>query len=364
MRKLIESMNSRFVQSSILLLNAAFFQFRLTASKCFPTIFRRPYPKGMLEDVWKSDSRQNAESTPPQDENIDLCSIWAIEFYTPAHMDDLIKNLEDLGWSNDSSRDPASWLRHREVFQFGQATIYLGPILSHDGSDPYIVDSLRATLPANVKLAYGELRCYTPSLFAIVLEFVFEKEYSRIIDNVIRQDRESYVTQISTGYRIHGPSSQKAAHIKRIRKQAIKLATDWFSNYLPGLCSAGLLEGEFPTCEFMTLRKLKPFPSRDESDGSYGSYLSSLGLSLGYGSWESTDMPELRFKPSPGNEEFPKHHSILSINEGHWIEQDRRNKNELDKESRIYRMHRRMSGLLGLWAIGFYCRVMLDTLGT
>ena len=45
------------------------------------------------------------------------------------------------------------------------------------------------------------------------------------------------------------------------------------------------------------------------------------------------------------------HHSTLAINEASWVKQDSQDGNGSSRESRLYRMHRRMSGLLGIWAI-------------
>ena len=172
-----------------------------------------------------------------------------------------------------------------------------------------------------------------------------------MFDNALRQNRETYTTPVETGFLIHGPLEQKATHIKEIRREAVRLVTDWFSSNIPGLCSAGLLGGEWPTCEFVTLSKLKPFPSTKERDAASESYLWNLGLSNSYGTWESANMPELRFKPPSHERNIPPYHSILSIHEGSWIKQQKKEVNGTAKESRIYKVHNRMSGILGIWSI-------------
>ena len=48
---------------------------------------------GRLEEVRELDHERNAETTPPDGEHVDLCSIWATEFYTPGQMDTLRNNL-------------------------------------------------------------------------------------------------------------------------------------------------------------------------------------------------------------------------------------------------------------------------------
>ena len=344
-------MNHRYATNFLNLVQGAVFQFRVGASKFLPRFVKRPFPKPRLQDIRRSDPEGNARHTPPADEYVDLCSFWAIEIYTPAHTDELLRCLESLGWTEDESRNPAHWLKNRAVSQFSQAWMPLGPVIPRDIPDPYITRSLRADLPPNVSYAYGDIFCFTPSLVAIAFEFVFDDEYSRILDDAMRQDRESYVTPIPSGYRIHDPGNQRISHIKKIRKDTACLITDWFSENIPGLCSAGLLEGDFPTCEFVTLRKAQPFPTKGEHEDNFQWYLHDLGLSNSHGSWESSQMPALRFDPGSSYRNFPSHHSMLAIHEASWVEQDSQDENGSSRESRLYRMHRRMSGMLGIWAI-------------
>ena len=345
-------MKHRLAANFFNLVQDALYQFRCAASVCFPRFISRPYPKGLLRDIRQSDPKLNAEHTPPADEHIDLYSVWAIEFYTPAHMDELLSRLEQLGWTQDESQNPVSWLKHRDTSQFSQAWMPLRPVIPPDVADPNVTGSLRADLPPNVPYAYVDMYCFTPSLVAIAIEFAFDEEYSSIFDDALRQERHSFVTAIPRGYRIHDPGTQRTFQVKTIRRATTRLITDWFSSNLPGLCSAGLLEGDFPTCEFVTSRKVKPFPTKRENDGTLIWYLRHLGLSHSYDSWESADMPDLRFQPSWTHRNNANYHSILSIHEGSWIKQDCPEGSRRDRESRLYRMHRKVAGMLGVWAIG------------
>ena len=280
-----------------------------------------------------------------------MLSVWAIEFYTPAHMDELLSSLERLGWTEDGARNPVEWIKHRGASRYSQAWMPLGPIIPYDISDPYITRSLRAHLPPNVQHAFGDVYCFTPSLIAIVLEFAFDEEHSRILDDALRQERESFVTPIPTGYRIHDPGTQRVSHVDEIRKRTRLLITDWFSENIPGLCSAGLLEGDFPTCEFVTLRKVQPFPAVGEDGDDFQWYLHDLGLSNSHGSWESSRMPALRFYPASSYRNVPNYHSMLAIHEASWVKQDLQADTGNSRETRLHRMHRRVAGMLGIWAI-------------
>lgn len=67
-------------------------------------------------------------------------------------------------------------------------------------------------------------------------------------------------------------------------------------------------------------------------------------------------MPSLRFNPSSIERNTSNYHSILSINEANWDEQDLQEANKSDRESRTYEMHRRVTGMLGVWATGILLR--------
>ena len=344
-------MKRRYAANCLSIVQDAVFQVRTAASRCFPRFIGRPYPRSRLQEIRETDPRQNARHTPPTDEYIDLCSVWAIEFYTPAHMDELLSSFECLGWTEDDTRNPVAWLKHPDASQYSQAWRPLGRVVPRDIPDRYITRPLRADLPPNVLYAYGDIYCFTPSLVAIVFEFAFDEEHGGILDDALRQERESYVTPIPGGYRINDPGNQRISHIKKIRNDTTRLITDWFSENIPGLCSAGLLGGDFPTCEVVTLRKAQPFPTREEDDGILLRYLHDLGLSHSYGSWESTRLSALRFYPSSTDHYTAKYHSILSINEASWAEQEPQEENGESKESRIYKLHLRVSGQLGIWAV-------------
>ena len=43
------------------------------------------------------DQKVNEQTSPPKDEFIDLRCVWAVEIYTPSHIDQLINGLTNLG---------------------------------------------------------------------------------------------------------------------------------------------------------------------------------------------------------------------------------------------------------------------------
>ena len=327
------------------------YQLRTYGNRCFPHMIRQPYPKARLSEVLLMDPELNEESSPPDDESIDLRSIWVVEFYTPAHMDDLFDSLEQMGLkSEDDLRNPLSTLKNLGAIQYGTAWIRLGKISSRVEPEADIWGNLTAQLPGYVRFAYADIYCFTPSLVALIFKFVFTEEYGRVFQQALHQYRHSYVTSINVGYRIHEPGQQKSEHIYQIRKDTSSVVSEWISKNIPGVFSTGLLKGEFPTCEFVTLRKAKPFPSPNECGESQAFYLRHLGLGNSFRAWESANVPGLKLECDEITGKI-KHYAILSINELDWIGESSDSEPGESIEAKVFRLHERMKGVLSVWAI-------------
>ena len=271
---------------------------RRIAHKFIPRFFGYPVSEDQLQSHRTYDARRNRNSTPPEDEEIDLLCMWAIEYYTPVHRHALQSGLRGLGWDVDSPfegrRDGVSWVEGRRHPPYGVSWIRLGTIRRdvQQGSVP--LDSQVGDLPENVQYATGEIFSLTSSLNCIVMNFVFEREFSSTIERILRKDRETFVTPLRRGVRIHSPNTQKRDDIDRIRAEMSRSAAEWFRKYIPGLFSEGILSGMLPTCEFMTLCQAEPFPSTEERE-QYYPYLTELRFSSDFGVWRSASIPGLKF---------------------------------------------------------------------
>ena len=302
------------------------------------------------------DSQENAETLPPDDELIDLCCAWGIEFYTPAHTPDLIDGFRKLGWGGNDPinpyRDPETWLMGLRRFQYGGSWMNLGYVVPKNSKLPFIgVDKHISSLPTSVKYAKAGMFAISPSLVSVVVCFVFDENMSTEFDDALRTNRQTYTTPVNRGRRIHYPSSQKTEQIEQIRASCTRHIGNWFSEHLPGLFSSGVLDYQIPTCEFVTFRNAEPFPTLTEGvDGSHG-YLRVLGMDHDFDVWKSTGVPGLKLKMPRSIERHLQYHSILAVNEA-------RHKSALpdyyhssSKETRITHVGQRISSLLTLWAV-------------
>ena len=212
---------------------------------------------GIVGIVREHDPHENAATAPPDDEFVDLCCLWAVEFYTSDHMDSLVSSFRRLGWAADvdpdsHSTDPVAWLHRLSRFPHGGGCMNLG-VLVPQGSDlfPLFPPSHKhgVLLPAGVEYASAGIHDISPSLVSIAICFVFDEHYSARLDIALRTDRQTYTTPTLHGRRIHSPLTQKINHIGQIRTETSRLAAAWFSENLPGLFSSGLLGGALPICE-------------------------------------------------------------------------------------------------------------------
>ena len=285
------------------------YRLRCRAHNGIPSIISHPDNARRLSEVRKLDPTQNAESTPPLDEFIDLRCMWAVEFYSPAYVDLLLAGLRKLGWDNkygvNNLESPTAWIQRTRLNAYSANWLNLDLIRSSD-AEGFDSSTLIGLLPPNVQYATGRLYSLTSSLTCIVMAFVFKENYSSKLDESLRTNFQTYVKPSERGY--YTPSIQKTELIRQIRTNMVKFTTMWFHENLPGLFSSGVLGGDLPTCEFVVLRQAEPFMHPRENSAHSTEYLFTLGMNFAYDVWQSVGVQGLRFKPSqPGNGTLRNH---------------------------------------------------------
>ncbi len=245
------------------------------------------------------DPTSNAETTPPEGEHVDLRCMWAVEFYTPSHIDKLVNNLKKLGWDQNDfpgRESPASWVRITRQHSEGGSWLNLGTIRSSDHVSAWPIRDRTAPLPTHVRYASGGIYSLTPSLTCIVMRFVFEDNFRCRLDAILRQPRHTFTRPVSGNSReILNPEWQKTDDVRQLRQECANFAAGWFKENLPGVFSSGLVGGQLPTCELVSLRKAEPFPDRKKGEYTPSGYLRVLDLEFSPSVWKSKDTPSLKF---------------------------------------------------------------------
>ena len=267
-----------------------------------------------LDTLRERDRAQNVETAPPEDEYVDLRCMWAVEFYTPSHVDKLVDNFRTLGWHKSAlplREDPASWVRATRQLPLGGSWLNLGTIRSVDDTGPWQGSHRTAPMPRHVRHARGGLFSLTPSLTGIVMCFVFEDDFRSCLDQALRRDRQTVTRASRRGYEILDPERQKREEVQLVRGEITSLAARWFREHLPGVFSCNLLAGQLPTYELLTLHKAEPFPKR-AAKGRPPTYLRVLDLQSAPSVWSSTYTPNLKWSFRPSERDL-RCHSVLAI---------------------------------------------------
>ena len=321
-------------------------------------IFRRyvrdPDFKEGLKQVQELDENENLETSPPNNERIDLVCLWAAEFYTPSHHEKLVDSFAKLGWDKEKwtrgSGDPIAWLNGLRGDHRGGAWMNLGLLAPHDSKLFSRTQDRIVELPAGMMYATAGIYSLTPSLVCIVVCFVFDEHWLDKFDCALRTDHRTYATRTIHGWQYHMPRHQKIDRINEIRASLSQLAASWFSRNLPGLFSSGLAEGELPTCEFITTRLVDPFASPTQQTNSILGYPGIMGISQDRHVWRYESIPNLKLRLPTGRERGPKYHSILAMREPMPLENPSDRPSNRERLKILHELNLVIPNWLSVWA--------------
>ena len=333
-----------------------FFRFWKYAYRKFPSFVSDPYFGERLKVYRRRDAEGNARSEPPTDEVIDLRCVWAVEFYTPSQIAKLIRGIESLGWNNDDSlgfrRNPTHWIQRNRESSHGGGWFNLGPIQRPDG-DALFGFSRKAPLPVGVKYATAAMYSLTSSITCIVVGFVLDETHNRCFEQALRQERQTYLKPgPKRSFAIVDPFAQKERDIKKLRADLRELASGWLYVHLPGLFASGILGGEYPTCEFLTLRKTIPLTSvRSHKHSKDDEWLRILRADRDFNAWESDKLNGLKFVWPLSHEIYPRFHSIVAAREDDFSDETLQVYGGNNRQSLVFYVDRFINGVLSRWAL-------------
>ena len=279
-----------------------------------------------VDEFREFDPKDNARTSPPNNESIDLLCVWAVDIYTPAEMDDLRRRLLRFETESRKSmimgRNPRSMLEDLFRANIGGYWVDLGILVPKGDSRQGWFERREADLPASVSYAKMKVLSISPSVIGVVVCFAFDESFSGRFDEALRMDRTTYGVEDQGGIIFHGPENQKRESIGGIRDDVSQLATTWFRSTIPGVFSSGLGSGRLPTCELVTLRATEPLPAVGQTSYPEDLYLNILGLGHDWDTWTDSHFPDLKFATRVESESGPRFHSVLAINEQSWANAD------------------------------------------
>ena len=309
----------------------------------------------MLAIRRERDHHENAVTAPPEDEYIDLCCMWAVEFYTPAHMDSLIKYAADLDRAARSTgphvQTISSWLNDSTGHPFSSSWMDLGTWQPKGSIQRVFPLDREVDLPLAVSYATGRISSVSPSIVAVAVCFAFNDEFATRFDSALRADKTTYAVPHRGGATFFRPEKQKRDDIDLIRTQMSQRAASWFRQTIPGVFSEGLLGGQLPTCELLTLRKAEPFAAPEQFTYPDGQFMRIFGVHGDWNAWEDTRIRGLKFAVDCRSEGGPRFHSIVALNEQSWLRADMQMYGDEPRWGRVNFLSEMMPDMLSYWAL-------------
>ncbi len=323
------------------------------AHRMFPVLVRNPEYRDILRWERERQEQESVETRPSADELIDLRCFWAVEFYLPSHVEKLLEGFAALGWDKPGrqfpDKNPSQWVRRLRETGHGGGWFPLH-VIRRPGERRFFRQDYTAPLPSQAEYAVGAIYGLTSSITCIVMGFVLYEDYARCMDDALRRRYETYLEPYGRGYRIWGPRNQKDKAIKSIRTEMRQVARGWFRENLPGLFSTDILDGEMPTCEFMTLRQREPFPKR-ENDTRAEEYMSLLDIDHDIDTWHCEEIPGLKFAWPLMRDDKNRFHAVLAANENAFDPEKLRSYGGGGRLGCVLYVNNRIQGLISRWAL-------------
>jgi len=259
------------------------------------------------------DPEENLRSSPPENEDVLIRCCWVVECYPSSFELNLRSGLDALGWARPlpggSERYHADWIELMRRSSFRGGCLHLGMLESKKTPERRYFAQNRAELPEGVQYISGWVIHLLAGMTQLVLQFVFDGPTAGILNGPLRDKYTSYIAKSEKGYSFINPTHQKQQAVECLRQALKKRCWDWVMGNLPGVFASGLLDGIFPTAEFITLNESELF--NESSSKERRPYLKMLDLSCSPYVWAFKDLKGL-FMSLPSRNECDFSQAVLA----------------------------------------------------
>lgn len=235
----------------------------------------------------------------PENETIDLISIWVSECYVYSMADELLRHFENLGWDEkqapvNRSSSPDVWLKDQKYQPNQAATYHFNTIVPTAKRDQWLHPQFEANLPSCVLKASGTLRQVFPGLFILCMRFDLIPECGKILQATLTNSYDAYFVPKKSGGIYVTPNQQRAHAAARVRNNYRLECVRWMAENLPGFFSATANTDLIPSAEFLTLEVGSASDEREFWD--MGHYQRILGMAQGLNPLQFYDLPALKVR--------------------------------------------------------------------
>jgi hypothetical protein len=331
------------------------------ASRRVPSLIDSTFTKIGREHYRNSDIDGVPASIPPDTQHVALKRVFAVEFYTPAHAEQLKEAFARLGWNSPATspfrKNAAEWV-DRSRKSSGGTWFNLGAIVS-PGGKAVPKDTAVCALPKGFSAARAEFHSISSSLSCIVIAFEVGAEVEEIYECIARSPLATRLERTKRGHIVTSPDRMKSEAISKARKDFRSDILGWFTINLPGAFSAsGNLE-LFPTSEVIITDCLRIQENRTPRN------LWTKYLDLGSVSahWGSADWPGLTFVYPNNHMWSEKRHSVIYVERSDLKSVDNAMYGGDSDEAYLTRLSTDLPGFIVHWAICALLRLYQVDLG-
>jgi hypothetical protein len=248
------------------------------------------------------DPKRLAESSPPENESIEIHCAWVTEAFTPSNIEGLIESLKQLGWDNPASSSGGTanlvdWVQQRQRLGDGSSWINGGMIVPKTNDFDLIPGSRNAKLPSGVKYARLSMHHITSCLTLVTIQFVFDSSVSRSLNESLTASYRTYVRYSRARFRIKrasfiGVVDQKKLSLKNKLNKIHTSLHSWFNENMPGYFANSKVTA-LPTTDLITSVVYKQ--PKEGAFHSVDEYISAL-FSHSFELWKQTDDNRLELR--------------------------------------------------------------------
>jgi len=256
----------------------------------------------------EADDKDNARTTPPKDERVQLHSAWMVEVFPPSFtsgLDRALRRLPSAGvlfLDKSLADEVARARRYPRGGSWWNLGVFYNRLYGRRSPGSGWLD-----LPPQVDHLFLLLHLATPSLACAVAQFVTTDETASSLESILRSRHSTLARRKPDGVvQVSRPGEVKRDLVADELRHFHDNCRSWFSDVLPGAFSQGLLDGGIPTCWFLTLKQVRPF-----SDESRLDYVEPLGMELDFYALKADDLAGLRLS-EPVTIRRPPHTYLLA----------------------------------------------------
>jgi hypothetical protein len=229
------------------------------------------------------DPDRNEKLRIPSSESVIYHCLWLTEFYTPSEADEMLRRLEAMRASMKigGGHDFARSVREDRANPYSGGWHNIGYLIP-DGSRRQFIgpDTFETDLPRGVTHGPAFVMSMTPSLTALVVQFIFDDSVTEEWVSPLAKAHTTHAERKLGMIHFPGPKELKRSEAADARRRIRARCAAWIERTIPGYFAALPGSDNHPAVEFITLRDQRPLGSDSLDD-----YLDALDLRESSDTW-------------------------------------------------------------------------------